>query len=234
MDMWFLSNSRIGHYADGETTPFCSDMTTFLHSSDRIVEAEDIWMKLLEKRTDPTTAATEFKSKGAQLILRGAEEWWRLTLDGLFGDLRKGRIGPSATPCNRKKQYIRDLYDWNPKLPLLYSEKELPVFRHIQLLRGGVILDNVNEFYSGEAHVHAAAVQAENFFSFMRLMSVWCMYLCRLGFDNEVLAVICGLHAMGMANRAGNDAVAKGHGEQVRSMSTSIRKSAYDMLKEKC
>jgi hypothetical protein len=205
-------------------------MLGMLHANDRIVEAEDIWMKALEARTEDSKSSAEFDTRGVELILRGAEEQWNLALSSIRLDLSQDRIDSTSSSTSSLKNYVRDLFDWRPVTPDPTSKKELRPVRHIQLLRSGVILDNVVEFYSGEAHVHRAAMRATPFFSFIRLMSVWCLYLCKLGFRHEIVPVVRSLHAMGMAHRVGDIPELAKQRKHVEKVSTCVRIEAYVML----
>jgi hypothetical protein len=88
------------------------------------------------------------------------------------------------------------------------------------------------EFYAGEAHVHRAAAATSSFFPFIRLMSVWCLYLCNLGFRHEVVAVVCSLHSMGVAHRDGDDEELDKQRAKTSELSCTIRNEAYSMLRE--
>lgn len=205
-------------------------MLGIFHISDRIVEAEDLWMKALEARTDDSKARAEFDTKGVEIILRGAEEHWNLELSSMRSDLAAGRLSPLSASESPMKSYVCELFEWRPVPPDPLSKKELRPIRHIQLLRFGVVLDNIVEFYSGEAHVHAAAMHTRSFFSFIRLMSVWCLYLTNLGFRREVVPVVHSLHVMGMAHRADDTLEVTKHRKHVEMLTTGVRYQAYAML----
>lgn len=187
-------------------------------------------MNPFQARTHEPKGSSEFDTKGVEFILRGAEEQWNLELSCIRYELSVNTIGPTSSPDTRAKKIVCDLFEWRPVPPNPASEKELPPSQHVQLLKSGVLLDNLVEFYSGEAHIYRAALCTRPFFSFIRLVSVWCLYLCKLGFRHEVVAVVCCLHTMGMAHRAGEMQQLGKERKHIEDVVTRIRKEAYGML----
>jgi hypothetical protein len=131
------------HYSRNEETPFRIDMLGMLRDSDRIVKVNDKWMKAPEAKTEDSEASGEFDTRGVELILRGVEEQWNLELDSIRQDLPRGCIGITGSSNQLLKKDVCEIFDWRPVLPDMCNQKDLRPLRHIQLLRSGVILDNL-------------------------------------------------------------------------------------------
>jgi hypothetical protein len=85
----------------------------------------------------------------------------------------------------------------------LYSEDVLPLSgsNHVDLLLSAYTGVDVTALHTGEAHVLFAATQTRDAARFCRLMTIWFLYMCRLGLRRYMHRTITLLHSFGVSFR---------------------------------
>lgn len=190
------------HYSEGDTTSFCTEWYGTLHSNSRIEVMEELWLRSLKNQGDSAVREEDFGTLGVAYILRGLVEQWEMTLWSMSIDLRDGCIGPDSSPILDTRLHVENTIKCAANIPQATSVRKLSVHSHILLLRGK--LNRFAETFAGEAHIYNVTVGTSEFFSFVRSSIVWCMYMCKLGYEHDVFGIVLILHLMGLAHRIGD------------------------------
>ena len=184
----------------------------------------------MEESDTGAVATDQFGVDGGVSVLRGVEKEFNQELDTMRTEFELHRAGLLADPSEQAKNRVRVFAERLPTVPQAGNLEKFKPLRHIRVLCEPVSVENVTQLFAGEAHIYSSAFGSNAFFPFLHLLSVWCLYMCKIGFRHDIPSVVLCLHTMGMAHRQGDEGKAVKEREHILTVVRRLREEAYGAL----
>lgn len=217
-------------YQKGDVSPFCVDAAHAIHAPHRTEDNFGAHSASLERKLLSHGRVTVLDSAVAETVLYGTAIVWDFFLRKMEADVLTLSILKPSSIHDNMVQSTRRLFLGQTPRPRASEHRRLSQQDHISVLIGPITASSVKKFFIGEAHSFREAVAATSFFPFIRLMSLWCMYMCKIGAREDMWRLVVQLHVAGVAHRAGNEEQYAVHRKAAVDLSASMRREMFDIM----
>jgi hypothetical protein len=195
--LFFLTTSE--QYISPSDAPFCSTRCDF-----GPVQPFDIAEKTILLRSEAqgpgAISCDDLGTTGSTHIIRVTANRFVCELDSMILHLDDKTAQIAAVPVIFPRVVKKNL---EASITAESSDlRELTVQGHLAALTRGLTDENFLAILVGEAHILESACLQKAFLPYIRLMTVWCGYMCALGFSVPTISVVICLHRLGLAFRS--------------------------------